>query len=108
MPVVLFFLCLCLGHKSWPTILTKLAAYSFGICLCHPIFLDLAEILLRDTQLAPTSRVLIKIGSVVPTTALFVLLLSRLAPLAWTIGLGPLPRLFPKFPRSKESQKHVV
>ncbi|NRB03625.1 MAG: acyltransferase [Rhodobacteraceae bacterium] len=108
MPVVLFFLCLCLGHKTWPQILTKLAAYSFGIYLCHPIFLDLAEIALRETALLPTYQVLIKIGTVVPATALFVLLLNRLAPLAWTIGLGPLPKLFPRSPLPKESKKHVV
>ena len=48
MPVLLFAIAMSLGHKSWPTILSRLAPYSFGIYLCHPIFLDLAEIWLRE------------------------------------------------------------
>ena len=101
MPVLLFLLCMSLGSRSWPDILSKLAPFSFGIYLCHPIFLDLAEIVLGQGQLSPTVQVLAKIGFIVPATALFVVALGRLPLLAWTIGLGPLPGL-PHWPAKQK------
>ncbi len=97
MPAVLMGLCMCLGHRRWPALFSRLARYSFGIYLCHPIFLDLAEIALArialmGAELAPLPLVLVKIAWTLPATALFVRALSRHRPLAWTIGLGPLPR----------------
>ena len=92
-PVVLFGLCMALGHRNWPGVLSRMAPYSFGIYLCHPIFLDLFEIVLRDTALSPIAQVLIKITGTLCATAALVYLISRTKPLAWTIGLGPLPQL---------------
>ena len=96
MPVVLFGIAMSLGHRNWPTILSKLAPYSFGIYLCHPIFLDLVEIAIRSTEMSPTGQVTIKIGCTLVATSAFVWILSRLRPLAWTIGLGPLPYIEPR------------
>lgn len=96
MPVVLFAIAMCLGHKRWPRILSTLAPYSFGIYLCHPIFLDLVEISIRDLALTPTQQVLIKISVTLSATSVFVGLLSRTPMMAWTIGLGPLPWLEPR------------
>ncbi|PYE85995.1 acyltransferase [Pseudoroseicyclus aestuarii] len=93
MPVALFALCLCLGHRRWPAWISRLAPYSFGIYLCHPIFLDLAEIALRGTQMGPMAQVLTKIALALAGTALLVAALRRCRPLAWTIGLGKLPSL---------------
>lgn len=97
MPVALFGLCMSLAHKQWPPVLSRLAPFSFGIYLCHPIFLDLAEIALRDSTMSPMALIAIKMGCTVSATCLFVYILSRLRALAWTIGLGPLPSLAPKF-----------
>ncbi|MEM9130205.1 MAG: acyltransferase [Pseudomonadota bacterium] len=91
MPVALFICAMCLGAKKWPAILSRLAPYSFGIYLTHPIFLDLAEIYLRDTQLSPIEQVTYKIGFIIPTTFLLVMAMKRCRPLSWTIGLGPFP-----------------
>ncbi len=91
MPAVLFLIALSLGHYNWPEILTRLAPYSFGIYLCHPIFLDLIEIWLSEQSLSPISQVGIKIGVAVVMTALLVWLLERTRVFAWTVGLGPLP-----------------
>lgn len=91
MPVVLFLICMCLGALAWPKVLSRLAPYSFGIYLCHPIFLDLAEIGLRGSSMTPIAQVLTKIALVVPATCLFVVGLKRIRPIAWSIGLGPFP-----------------
>lgn len=96
MPVALFGLCMALAHKHWPPIISRLASYSFGIYLCHPIFLDMAEIALRESALSPIVLIAVKIGFTIPATCLFIFGLSRLRVLAWTIGLGPLPSFFPK------------
>lgn len=93
MPVVLMSICLCLGHKHWPPVISRLAKYSFGIYLCHPIFLDMIEIILSGHTLPPIWLVLSKIAWTVPLTALFVWALSHVSALAWTIGLGPVPKL---------------
>lgn len=93
MPVLLFALCMCLGRRQWPPLLSQLAPFSFGIYLCHPIFLDLGEIWLRGTDWAPIWQILAKIAFALPATVLLVWLISRTHVLAWTIGLGDLPRL---------------
>jgi len=91
MPIGLFALCLALSHRRWPTILSTLAPYSFGLYLCHPIFMDLAEIAMRDWTAAPIVQVLCKVGGAIVASSGLVLALSRFRPLAWTVGLGPLP-----------------
>ncbi|WP_120500658.1 acyltransferase [Roseovarius sp. EL26] len=91
MPVLLFGLCMCLGHRNWPPILSRLAPYAFGIYLCHPIFLDFAEMLAQQPGHTPMQMVGIKIGLALPLTCSFVFALSHSRHLAWTIGLGPLP-----------------
>lgn len=90
-PCLLFALCLVLAHRQWPEVISRVAKYSFGIYLCHPIFLDLVEIGISDQQLTPTEQVLIKIVLAILATTAFVVGLERVRPLAWTIGLGPLP-----------------
>lgn len=93
MPVVLFALAMCLGHRRWPEILSRLAPYSFGIYLCHPIFLDLVEITIHGMQLGPMAQVSLKIGFAVVATSIFVVALKNLPALAWTVGLGRIPML---------------
>ncbi len=91
MPCVLFAGCLVLAHREWPNLISRVAKYSFGIYLCHPIFLDLIEIAIVGQSLSPISQVLLKmVGGLLGSIAL-VVCLGRLAPFAWTIGLGPLP-----------------
>ncbi|KAJ56430.1 hypothetical protein ACMU_05660 [Actibacterium mucosum KCTC 23349] len=93
MPVVLFMGCLCLGHLRWPSVISKWAPYSFGIYLCHPIFLDVSEILLRGTAWPPIAQVGFKIAVAIPLTTALVVLLSRNSVLGWTVGMGHLPRV---------------
>lgn len=90
-PVLLFSLCLALGHRRWPGSISRLARYAFGIYLCHPIFLDLCEIALKHSDLPPIYQVGIKVLVTLSATSALVVALARIRPLAWTIGLGPLP-----------------
>ena len=96
LPALLFLGAMALGHKQWPQILSRLAPYSFGIYLCHPIFLDLAEIWLRPTALSPIAQVGVKLAFALTATSILVALLQRTRVLGWTVGLGPLP--FTHFP----------
>jgi len=93
MPIVLFLGAMSLAHGRWPQAFTRFAPYSFGIYLCHPIFLDLIEIALTGTEVSPTTQVFVKIAGALGATSVLVALVARTPALAWTIGLGPLPRL---------------
>lgn len=108
MPVLLFALCMCLGHRKWPDILSRLAPFSFGIYLCHPIFMDFAEINLRGVELTPIQLIGCKIAFVLPATSVFVWLLSKSRITAWTIGLGALPQLWPRRSRRPAGTLHSV
>lgn len=90
-PALLFAGCFVLAHRTWPAVISRVSKYSFGIYLCHPIFLDLVEIALRGTAYAPLAQVLIKIGVAIVATVVLVLMLEKIRLLAWTVGLGPLP-----------------
>ncbi|MFY0617613.1 acyltransferase [Shimia sp.] len=91
MPVGLLFICMCLGHKSWPLWMSHVSKYAFGLYLCHPIFLDIAEIALRDSAWSPTRLICAEFLWTAPMTALLVWMLGRWRGGAWTVGLGPLP-----------------
>ena len=92
-PAVLFGFCMSQAHLNWPRWIARLAPYSFGLYLCHPIFHDLFEIFVQtDTALSPIIQVSLKICFTLITTSVLVYALAHLKPLAWTIGLGPLPK----------------
>lgn len=97
-PVVLFGGCMALSYKRWPNWIGRVAPYSFGLYLCHPIFLDLYEIAMQNgTSFSPIAQVSAKIGFALISTSLLVYLISKIKFLAWTIGLGPLPTPWGRF-----------
>ena len=91
MPIVLFAVCFCTSGLPWSTSFSQIAKYSFGIYLCHPIFLDIAEIAVSFTNWSPAQIILFKILMTVPLTTAMVILLGRSNSLGWTIGLKQLP-----------------
>lgn len=93
MPALLFALAACARNLSWPRAFSVLAPFSFGLYLVHPAFLDLAEIATHQSGLSPIWLMTSKIAFILPATALAVWLISKSRPIAWTIGLGPLPKL---------------
>jgi surface polysaccharide O-acyltransferase-like enzyme len=92
-PVLLFALFMMCAHRKWPAFWSELAPYSFGLYLCHPMFMDLIEILIVDMSISPSGQVAAKfLGSLLCASTL-VWVLSRTSWLAWTIGLGELPKI---------------
>lgn len=96
MPPVLFLGVMSLRHKTWPTLFTRLAPFSFGIYLTHPIVMDAVEIMIASWNLVPWQMVAIKFSLAFTGALLIVITISRIPFLMWTIGLGgqkklPLP-----------------
>ena len=93
MPIFMFAIFMGLRNANWAPIISVWAPYSFGIYLVHPIFLDLLELVLWPLALSPSLFVGLKTtGGIIGATFL-VIILSKISLLAWTVGLGPLPRL---------------
>ncbi|MEM7188766.1 MAG: acyltransferase [Pseudomonadota bacterium] len=92
MPAVLFTLCYGLRKWNWPAFFTVCAPFSFGIYLMHPIFLDQFEMLTQDRGLSPSGIIVIKVTGTLLCTIVAVRWVSRTPAIAWTIGMGPLPR----------------
>lgn len=93
MPVFLFGVFMGARNVNWPSVISKWAPYSFGIYLVHPIFLDLLELVLWPMALSPSLFVGLKTAGGIAGATLLVIALSRIKLLAWTVGLGKLPRI---------------
>lgn len=90
-PALLFLAAMLASARRWPPVLSRVAPYSFGIYLCHPIFLDLIETLTARWDGSPIELVAVKVSFALSATTALVWGIARIRPLAWTIGLGPLP-----------------
>ena len=90
-PALIFGVCFSLSKANWPKVISRMAPYSFGIYLVHPIFLDLLEILLWKQTLSPIVFVMIKFIVAVFFSSLLVFLLRSSGFLGWTVGLGKIP-----------------
>jgi surface polysaccharide O-acyltransferase-like enzyme len=88
MPPVLFLGILSMRHAAWPMIFSRLAGYSFGLYLMHPIVMDLVEIVITPWQLRPWQMVSLKFPLALAGTLVLVMLVSRTPYLSWAIGLG--------------------
>ena len=93
MPILLFAIFMSVKNANWPPVISKWAPYSFGIYLVHPIFLDVLEVMFWPLGLSPSSYVAIKTAGGIAGATVFVIVLSRIKLLAWTVGMGPFPRL---------------
>lgn len=112
MPVVLFFLFMTSRSINQFALISRLAPYSFGIYLVHPIFLDIAEIALWNTALNPLVFVIFKTVWAISMASITVMVLSHIPTLGWTVGLRSFPRLsqistFLSFKMKKETNTGV-
>ncbi len=106
----LFMFCLFLGsqHLEWSPTWSKLARYTFGIYLLHPMVIDLFDIAIVKSGLAsgmdPWMIVVSRYMIALPATLAVAVGLSRLKATAWTIGLGPAPWEWKRAPAQLESK----
>lgn len=95
MPVFMF--CLFLGgqYLDWSPRWSRIAQFTFGIYLTHPLLIDLFDIALvksgASTAMTPAAIVIMRYGVVLPAALLLSMSIARLKLIAWTIGLGPAP-----------------
>ena len=93
----LFMFCLFVGaqHMKWSPIWSKLARYTFGIYLVHPMVIDIFDVVLFKTgtpgSMDPWMIVTLRYVFALPASLGVTIALSRLTLTAWTIGLGPNP-----------------
>lgn len=93
MPVLIFAIFMASQYHDWNPGWSRLAKYSFGVYLMHPMVIDMFDMAAHHFGIAftPAEQVLTRFALVLPATAGLAWLLARIPALAWTIGLGPLP-----------------
>jgi surface polysaccharide O-acyltransferase-like enzyme len=95
MPI--FMLLFFMGGQflEWSPKWSNLARFTFGVYLVHPLIIDLLDIALfksgASAAMSPWAIVLFRYALALPLSFALAVGLSRLKPLAWTIGLGPAP-----------------
>lgn len=98
MSTLVFGAFLSMQHFNFSHRFTYFARFTFGVYLLHPAVIDLYDIGAHEMgwQWSPTATVLSKYLFAVPVTFAVCYLISKTRPIAWTIGLGPLPFSHPK------------
>lgn len=95
MPIAVFFIFLGGQFLHWSARWATLAKFSFGVYLVHPLVIDLCDVALFKSGVAammdPWAIVITRFGVALPASFALAYGLSRVALLAWTIGLGPTP-----------------
>lgn len=95
MPLFMFSLFMGRQYADWSPHWSKMARYTFGIYLVHPLLIDLFDIFAFKTGLSgvisPALLVLMRFGVVLPAALGLSKLIERSDLLAWTIGLGVAP-----------------
>ena len=86
-PASIFALLFIFRSFPWPRWIGLLGGMSFSVYLVHPMFLDLLEILERGDGIAPVWTVAVNFTVVTLLAISAVLLLAKVPPLRWTIGL---------------------
>ena len=106
MPIFVFFFFVGGQYLQWSPNWTKLARYSFGVYLVHPIAIDLFDVAVFTSGLsqfmAPWLVIVGRFAVVLPLSFAIAIGLSRINVLAWTIGLGPNPFEMVKSARLKK------
>jgi surface polysaccharide O-acyltransferase-like enzyme len=93
MPLFTFAFFLSSQAARWSPRFSVIARYTFGVYLTHPIFIDLWDVGMKQLGLNPdpTFQVYAKWLVAAAGALGLTVLLSRIRPLAWLVGLGPAP-----------------
>ncbi len=102
LPIAVILLFLGSQHFQWPERISDFSKFTFGTYLMHPAVIDVIDIFLKGTQIAPYQLVLFKYSLTLALVLLLSIIISKIPLLAWTIGLGPLP--FTK----KDNKKNIL
>lgn len=85
--LVIVLTLLSVSHWAWPPVFQKLAPYSFGVYLTHPMMIDIFDVQTKGWEASITVYSSTKIIFAWVTTIATVYLLSRLPFWAWSMGL---------------------
>lgn len=88
LPVLLLAWFVGAQHLTWPAVFGRLAPYTYGIFLIHPMPMDIFEILAEPLCAWPALYVSAKFAFTLATSVALVRVIARSNGLAWTIGLG--------------------
>ena len=95
MPLCVFAIFLGGQFLQWSPLWSRLAIYTFGIYLVHPVAIDLYDIAVFKSGLSaamsPAMIVLGRFCFALPVSLAIAHGVSQVRWLAWTIGLGPTP-----------------
>ena len=87
MPAMLFVIVM-LAPIPWPTWISRIAPYSFGIYLVHPLALDICLLVVGKEVSNPSLYVVSKMAFTLAFSVALTVFLSRQKYLAWMVGLG--------------------
>lgn len=92
-PVLILTAFLGSQHQIWSPLYTRIAKYTFGIYLIHPIFIDCFDLIQHTMgwSTAPIVTVILKLIMVVPLAFATTYLLAKIRLTAWLVGLGSVP-----------------
>jgi len=82
---------LCSWYLRWPDRLSQWSKFSFGMYLIHPAIMDLIDVTFLGIAVQPDWYVLMKYCATAFLSLSLTIAIGRFSPLAWTVGLGPLP-----------------
>jgi surface polysaccharide O-acyltransferase-like enzyme len=93
MPLAIFAIFLGAQYAEWSPRWSKMARYTFGVYLLHPMLIDLFDVSVHASGLvfSPAELVLSRFALCLPGSFAMAMLIARIPALAWIIGLGPLP-----------------
>ncbi|WP_106743750.1 acyltransferase [Yoonia maritima] len=95
MPLFMFSLFIGGQYLVWSPTWSKLAQFTFGVYLVHPLVIDLFDVALFKSGMSgaiePWVIVIMRYILVLPGSLLLAVGISRVKLLAWTVGLGPTP-----------------
>lgn len=107
MPILMF--CLFIGgqHLDWSPLWSKLAKFTFGIYLVHPMVIDVFDVIVVKSGLSNVMEPWMIVSSrylfALPMSLAVAIGISKVKALAWTIGLGPAPWAWGKPMRAVEA-----
>ncbi len=90
-PVCSLLLFMSSQHFRWPDKLSLWSKYTFAMYLVHPAVIDVFDILTHSIELPVWQYTLGKYSFAASGSLALAWLLGRIMPLAWSVGLGPLP-----------------